>query len=358
MINRAALSTDYQAKHAEAADSYRSPYRRDVDRILHSKAYARYVDKTQVVYLVANDHISHRSLHVQLVSGLARGIAESLSFNQPLVEAIALGHDVGHPPFGHEGEGYLSEVSKGWGLGAFAHPWQSCRQLSILEPLNLGLAVYDGILCHDGGLASTSLVPRRGKSWSDHSEDLQMKIDNPNANLIPMTLEGCLVKICDTVSYLSRDMEDAISLGIIHRDQVPDTILGQHHRQILKVFSENLIQCSLGQDHIAISDDVYDAIMVLRRFNFDHFYFDPRLKSESHKIERAYRIMCDYLLEDLSQKGNQSHIWLDFLHNKNDDYLNMTSPKRQVIDYVAGMTDGFFVRTLQKTFTPSVIGFL
>ena len=131
------------------------PYKRDVDRIVHSKAYARYVDKTQVAYLVENDHITHRSLHVQLVSNFARGIAEILRLNLDLVEAIALGHDVGHPPFGHEGEGYLSSLSKEYGNGPFAHPWQSCRLLTDIEPLNLGLAVYDGFLCHDGGMCGT-----------------------------------------------------------------------------------------------------------------------------------------------------------------------------------------------------------
>src|ERR1700689_4493250 len=123
---RAALSKDHCRLNGPE-DDHRMPYKRDVDRILHSKAYSRYVDKTQVVYLVDNDHITHRSLHVQLVSSFARGIAEILRLNLDLVEAISLGHDVGHPPFGHEGEGYLSALSEEFGNGSFAHPSQSCR---------------------------------------------------------------------------------------------------------------------------------------------------------------------------------------------------------------------------------------
>jgi dGTPase len=353
---RAALSRDYQSREQELPDSYRSSYRRDADKVLHSKAFSRYVDKTQVVYLVANDHISHRSLHVQIVSSLSRGIAEVLQLNTALVEAIALGHDVGHPPFGHEGEGYLSEISQQLGLGAFAHPWQSCRLLSTIEPLNLGLAVYDGILCHDGGLAATTLVPKWGKTWEDHDEDLALRLRHPEANILPGTLEGCLVKICDTISYLARDLEDAISLGIVTRSQVPNTVLGQCSQLILKRYAEDVISCSQGYNHIAMSQRIYDAIKELRAFNFEHIYFHPKLKKESLKIQRGYRLMVDFLLDELQKKGEESYIWKDFLHSKHEEYRTHTTPPRQVIDYVAGMTDGFFLRTLQKIFVPSSIG--
>ncbi|MDP1835990.1 MAG: HD domain-containing protein [Chlamydiales bacterium] len=353
---KAALSEHYHARREEAPDSYRTPYRRDADRILHSKAYARYVDKTQVVYLVANDHISHRSLHVQLVSSLSRGIAEVLQLNLPLVEAIALGHDVGHPPFGHEGEGYLSKISQQLGQGFFAHPWQSCRLLSLIEPLNLGLAVYDGILCHDAGLASNVITPRWNKSWDDHRTDLALRLRDPEANIIPGTLEGCLVKICDTISYLSRDLEDAISLNIITRDQVPHTLLSNTSQEILRRFAQDIIACSKGQNYVAMSEQMYESVATLRRFNFDFIYFDPRLKSESQKIQRGYAHLVDFLLDDLKQKGQDSYIWKDFLHNKESEYFADAPPERQVIDYVAGMTDGFFLRTLQKIFVPSPIG--
>src|SRR3984957_3501716 len=153
LVPIASLSKNH-SRYFGPEDDHRLPYKRDVDRIVHSKAYARYIDKTQVVYLVENDHITHRSLHVQLVSNFARGIAEILHLNLDLVEAIALGHDVGHPPFGHEGEEYLSALSQEFGAGHFAHSWQSCRLFMHVEPLNLGLAVYDGFLCHDGGMSN------------------------------------------------------------------------------------------------------------------------------------------------------------------------------------------------------------
>jgi dGTPase len=350
----AALSLHHQ-RLTPIPDDHRLPYRRDVDRIMHSKAYARYADKTQVVYLVDNDHITHRSLHVQLVSNFARGIAEMLRLNVDLVEAIALGHDVGHPPFGHEGEGYLSELSQQHNLGAFAHPWQSCRLLQEIEPLNLGFAVYDGFLCHDGGMSGPQLVPAFGKTWDQHLAERASKLENPDNNLMPATLEGCLVKICDTISYLGKDIEDAITLGLLERSQVPANCLGSANRQILSSLAEDLIFNSYDKEYIAISDKAYEALCTLRAFNFKHIYMHPALKSESKKIKRGYKILFETLRSDWESNGNQSHLWQHFLRNKNSNYISDTLPERIVIDYISGMTDNFFIKTLQHLTIPTRI---
>lgn len=339
-------------------DDHRLPYKRDVDRIVHSKAYARYVDKTQVVYLVENDHITHRSLHVQLVSNFARGIAEILRLNLDLVEAISLGHDVGHPPFGHEGEGYLSELSLEYGNGAFTHPWQSCRLFTDIEPLNLGLAVYDGFLCHDGGMCGNVLKPNFGKTWEDHFEERQQKITAPSENIWPGTLEGCLVKLCDTMSYLGRDMEDAISLGILKREDVPKSILGVSNREILSFLARDVIRHSYGKDYIAISPEAYDALKVLRKFNFEHIYIHPKLKVESGKVRKSYRILFELLLEDLAGEKRKSFIWRHFLHNKSERYLAETEEVRMVVDFISGMTDSYFVRMLERLVVPKQIELL
>jgi dGTPase len=354
LFHKASLSKQH-SRLKGAEEDHRLPYKRDVDRIIHSKAYARYVDKTQVVYLVENDHITHRGLHVQLVSSFARGIAEILRLNGDLVEAIALGHDVGHPPFGHEGEGYLSELSQEHGEGCFAHPWQSCRLLSELEPLNLGLAVYDGFLCHDGGMCGTKMQPTFGKNWEDHFKEKEQKIKNPEKNIWPATLEGCLVKLCDTMSYVGRDIEDAISIGILAREQLPETTLGKTNREILGALSADIIRNSYDRDYIAISDEAYEALRVLRNFNFKHIYTHPKLKVESKKIKRSYRILFETLLNDLKLHDKQSYVWKNFSHNKPESYLATTSQVRMIIDYIAGMTDNFFVRTLQKLIVPTQI---
>lgn len=351
---KAALSKNHSRYHG-SEDDHRLPYKRDVDRIVHSKAFSRYVDKTQVVYLVENDHITHRSLHVQLVSNFARGIAEILRLNLDLVEAIALGHDVGHPPFGHEGEGYLSELSREYGNGSFTHPWQSCRLFTDIEPLNLGLSVYDGFLCHDGGMCGNVLKPHFGKTWEDHFQERNRKIADPEKNIWPGTLEGCLVKLCDTMSYLGRDIEDAISLGILKREQVPNTILGNSNRDILQYLARDVIKHSYGQDYIAISEESYDALKVLRKFNFEMIYIHPKLKVESGKVKKSYRILFELLLDDLKNNKQHSFTWQHFLHNKSKQYLEETSDVQMVVDYISGMTDSYFVRILEKLVVPKQI---
>lgn len=354
LMARAALSRDHRRPDG-AEDDHRLPYKRDVDRIIHSKAYARYVDKTQVVYLVENDHITHRSLHVQLVSNFSRGIAEILRLNLDLVEAIALGHDVGHPPFGHEGEGYLSELSIENGNGAFAHSAHSCRLLSQIEPLNLGEAVYDGFLCHDGGMRQHRLIPLFGKSWNEHMAERRQRRIMPDSDFRPATLEGCLVKLCDTMSYVGRDIEDAIHLGILTRDKVPETILGTSNREILSVLACDVIEQSYNREYITISDEVRDALVQLRTFNFDKIYSFPKLKVESVKIKRSYRILFDLLLEDLEKNRDASYIARNFLSSRTPAYLEETCAVQMVIDYIAGMTDSYFVKTLHKLFLPSQI---
>jgi dGTPase len=333
-------------------DDHRLPYKRDVDRIVYSKAYARYIDKTQVAYLVDNDHITHRSLHVQLVSNFARGIAEILRLNLDLVEAISLGHDVGHPPFGHEGEEYLSALTQEYGLGPFAHPWQSCRLFTEIEPLNLGLAVYDGFLCHDGGMCGTKFIPNFNKNWETHFLDKQSKLKEPSRNIWPMSLEGCLVKLCDTISYLGRDIEDAISLGILTREELPKTILGNSNRDFLSIIASDVIENSYNQNYIAISDQCYDALSIIRKFNFEKIYMHPNLKVESKKIERSYRYLFETLLEDHKKNCEQSYLWKNYIHNKSENYIRKSGDVQIVVDFISGMTDNYFVRTLEKILVP------
>jgi dGTPase len=351
---KAAFSKLHSRRQGPEED-HRLPYRLDTDRIIHSKAYARYADKTQVVYLVKNDHITHRNRHVQLVNNFAKGIAEILRLNLDLIEAISLGHDVGHPPFGHEGEGYLSTLSIEYGQGAFAHPWQSCRLFSAIEPLNLGLAVYDGFLCHDGGLNGPKLQPRYNKTWEDHKRELSSKIANPDENIWPGTLEGCLVKLCDTICYLSHDIEDAVNLGILSPKDIPNTILGKTNRDILNTFARDIIKMSHMEDFIAISDEVYEALKALRAFNFERIYSHPQLKVESAKIERSYRLLFEILYEDHTRQQESSYLWQQFVHNKSEAYKQETAPARMVIDYISGMTDNFFVRTIEKWVVPATI---
>ena len=354
LYKKAAFSKD-QSRLFQSHEKYETSYKSDVDKIIHSKAYTRYVDKTQVIYLIENDHITNRGLHVQLVSHFARGIAKTLKLNVDLVEAISLGHDVGHPPFGHEGEGYLNELSLEFSAQAFTHPWQSCRLFTHIEPLNLNLNVYDGFLCHDGGLCGNECHPKFNKTWKDHFQECQQKLHNPDSNIWPGTLEGCLVKLCDTISYLVRDIEDAISIGIISRKDIPKTFLEGSNRAILNILSEDIITQSYEKDYIALSKESYESLLVLRKFNFENIYMHKKLKLESSRIKRGYRILFEYLLNDLKKEGSLSYIDLHFLKNKSEKYLQETTHVQKVIDYLSGMTDHYFVRTLEKIMIPKQI---
>lgn len=354
LFAKASFSKDHSRSQG-AEDDHRLPYKRDVDRILHSKAYARYIDKTQVVYLVDNDHITHRSLHVQLVSSFSRGIAEILRLNLDLVEAIALGHDVGHSPFGHEGEEYLSRLSIEYGAGSFSHPLQSCRLFTEIEPLNLGFAVYDGFLCHDGGMQEGLLIPNWNKTWQDHARECEAKKRDPSINLAPATLEGCLVKLCDTMSYLGRDIEDAIHLGILTRQEVPKTFLGVTNREILGALASDIIENSYGKEYIAISKEAFAAMRTLRAFNFQRIYHHPKLKVESSKIAQGYRILFEFLLKEVERDQEKSFLWRHFLQGRSCRYLETTSNAQKVVDYLSGMTDHYFIRVLEKLFIPTTI---
>ena len=207
---------------------HRQNFAVDADRILHSRAYTRYIDKTQVFYLVNHEHISHRVLHVQLLSKISRTIGRYLRLNEDLLEAIALGHDIGHPPFGHDGEAILSKLCESHSNGPFLHSIQGVRFLDAIEKrgrgLNLSLQVLDGILSHDGETHLERLSPDREKSFTDFYREIVTKQKDPSCNLKPMTLEGCVVRLADTISYIGRDLEDAILLRLVSREDLPPLV--------------------------------------------------------------------------------------------------------------------------------------
>jgi len=348
----ASFSDACEREHPETG--FWAAYKLDLERIIHSKALRRYSDKTQVVYLVANDHITHRGYHVQCVSSFSRGLASLLGLNSDLVEAIALGHDVGHPPFGHEGEGYLSEICKHAGLGAFSHSRQSCRLFQEIEPLNLSLQTYDGFLCHDGGMKKRVQTPAFDKAFSAHYSEMNLRKEDPECDLEPKTLEGLLVKMTDSVSYIAKDLADACSLQIIKRDEIPKTCLGTTNEEILMRAGADLVQNSYNTDSIGFSEEVFDALQTLRAFNFERIYVWPPLKTESKKIRQAFWHLFELLLDDYERNASQSYLWKHFLHSKESAYKEKR-PVEHVVDYIAGMTDRYFIRLLEKLIVPKNI---
>lgn len=339
----------------------RPPYFRDSDRIVHSLAYTRYIDKTQVFYLVKNDHITHRVLHVQLVSKIARLIGRGLRLNEDLIEAISLGHDIGHVPYGHDGEQYLSNACKKYGLPGFFHNIQSYRSLEKIESLNLTLQVLDGIVAHNGEAHDTVIKPQYGKTWDAFEADIQgrMKNTNGHSGILPMTLEGAVVRVSDTISYIGRDIEDAITLGLLSRDEIPDRcseVLGNNNRDIVNNLVIDVIENSYNMDYIALSPDTAAALRELKEFNMKRIYMNPSIKTQSTKVEKMFGMLFDTFMDDLRHERKDSRVYSGFVDRLRPDikkaYLEETSDAGIVADFIAGMTDQYFNDTFKDIFLP------
>jgi dGTPase len=349
-------------KPDERLDSgYRQAYSVDVDRILHSLAYARYIDKTQVFYLVKNDHITHRVLHVQLVSKVARTIGRFLGLNEDLIEAIALGHDIGHAPFGHDGERFLSEICRKNSIGFFQHNLQSVQFLEKVERKgkgwNLCLQTLDGVLCHDGELHNDRLRPAADQTFAKMDAQIAAKRRNPTTELIPMTLEGCLVRMADTVSYIGRDIEDAIRLGLIKRSDLPHSsasVLGDTNGTIVFNLVTDIILNSYQKSYIAFSGEVSAALIRLKAFNLERIYLNPKIKRHRHRIKNLFEMLFEKFLDDLQKQRKSSVIFRQFLEDMTPEYIRQHAPAEIVRDFISGMTDQYFLDQCPESLRPHI----
>ena len=338
---------------------YRQAFSVDADRILHSRAYTRYIDKTQVFYLISNDHITHRVLHVQLVSKIARTIGRFLGFNEDLIEAISLGHDIGHTPFGHDGERMLSEICETHGIGYFRHNTQSVQFLDRVERKgkgwNLCLQTLDGILCHDGEIHNQMLEPNKDKSFEILEKEIKNKNLNPRLNLVPMTMEGCVVRMADTIAYVGRDIEDAIRLNMIKRSELPKEtvkILGDTNGTIVFNLVTDIIQNSYQKRYIAFSSEVSNALKHLKAFNLERIYLNPNIKRHLDTIRSLFTMLFDTYLTDIKTENHDSVIFHSFLSDISEDYLHRHRKEEIVRDFIAGMTDQYFLRQCPEHLRP------
>ena len=335
----------------DSAD-YRTPFYRDVDRIVYSLSYTRYMDKTQVFSLNDNDNISKRMTHVQMVSKIARNIGRALALNEDLIEAAALGHDLGHVPFGHAGERILNEISLEYGEGFFNHNVQSVRTLMTLEKngrgSNITLQVLDAIMCHNGELELKEYSPRK-KTMEEFLEEYKKTYSDKDQvrKLVPMTLEGCVVRISDIIAYIGRDVEDAIRMGTISKDEVPKEVtdvLGVTNTKIINTIVTDLISNSVGKEYLSLSDNIFEALKTLKQFNYEHIYSKANSPEQLELFKDMFIKVFNHFLNDVRNNNKNSHIFIVYLNDMNDEYLNNTSDERKVIDYIAGMTDDFLVK--------------
>lgn len=301
-------------ERAEAECDIRTVYQRDRDRILHCKAFRRLKDKTQVFLAPQGDHYRTRLTHTLEVSQIARTIAKALALNEDLVEAIALGHDLGHTPFGHAGEAVLNELCP----GGFVHCEQSLRVVEHLEKdgqgLNLTWEVRDGILNH-------------------------------RTSGQPATLEGQIVQMCDKIAYIHHDMDDAQRAGILSEDDIPITLrvlLGSSTKERLNSLIHDLVKNSRGKGKIGMSKEVSEGMRQLRRLMFENVYKNPVAKKEEKKAKDMIRQLYGYYLEHPQKMSGE--------------YQKLVgqgeSVPRVVCDYVSGMTDQFSIEKFKEIFVP------
>ncbi len=345
----------------DVVKGHRQNFSLDVDRILHSRAYTRYFDKTQVFYLIQNDHVTHRMLHVQLVSKIARTIGRFLGLNEDLIEAVALGHDIGHTPFGHDGERILSKLCVENGIGHFLHNVQSVQFLEKVERKgrgwNLCLQTLDGILCHDGEIHQRKLEPDRNKTFSDFDAEIEGKKKAPDARLVPMTLEGCVARMADTISYIGRDIEDAIRLKIIKRTDLPKScvqLFGNTNGSIVYHLVTDVIKNSFLKPYIAFGRETSDELKRLKQFNLELIYMNPRVKKHYQSIAVLFPYLFEKFSNDIEKENRESLIFSNFLEDMSPEYTENHRPEEIVRDFIAGMTDRYFLGNCPERLRPSM----
>jgi dGTPase len=341
---------------------YRQSFSLDADRILNSMAYSRYIDKTQVFSLIKNDHLTHRIVHVQLVSRIARTIGRYLGLNEDLIEAASLGHDIGHPPFGHDGEKLLSSLTEEYNAGFFHHNLQSIQFLEQIERngqgWNLSLQTLDAILCHNGEIHSTIIKPQWNKTFEDFDATIAKMQHMRKPDSIPMTMEGCVVRIADTISYIGRDMEDAVRLDLIKREDIPRkclNLLGKTNGTIVYNLVTDVISNSSKNPWVCFSDEISEALLELKKFNYEKIYLNPKIKEHLKGMKDMFRFLFEKYLEDLEKQDKSSFIFTDYIEGLSKDYQEKHSNPEIVRDFIAGMTDSYFINKVPRKMRPEYV---
>lgn len=335
----------------DKANIIRTAFIRDIDKIIHCPYYNRYADKTQVFSFYKNDDITRRGLHVQLVSRIARTIGKALGLNLDLIEAIALGHDIGHTPFGHAGESFLDELFFSHTGRHFSHNIHSVRVLDKIFPYNISLQTLNGIAAHDGEMELCEYYPKPLESFEEFDKQIEAcYIDKSNVKkLVPATLEGCVMRISDIIAYLGKDRQDAEKANIVNNCDFDDGTIGVYNAQIINNLITNIVENSYGKPYIKMDQEHFDALRKAKADNYSLIYKQEKVGEAYNTIKPMMAEMYEKLLEDLKNSNKFSPI---FTHHI--DYVNQahytrempyeeTEPNQIVVDYIASMTDDYFV---------------
>lgn len=340
---------------------WRPAFVRDIEKILHLPQYNRYADKTQVFSFYRNDDITRRALHVQLVSRIARNIGSVLGLNTDLIEAIALGHDIGHTPFGHAGEKFLSQLYFEHTGRYFNHNIQSARVLDKVFCRNLSLQTLDGIICHNGEFEAKELYPTNNTDFKVYDEIFKNSYGENQTSeenklylgtMIPSTLEGCVVRLCDMIAYIGKDRQDAITARLItDNDCYSDQEIGKHNATIINNLTVDIIENSYGKDYIRLSDSGFAQLKKAKDENYKLIYLNEKVDNEYKTvIAPMFKEIYEKLLYDLIHKDENSVIFKHHIAHVDsqrgfytkESYL-IEAPDDIVTDYIASMTDDYFL---------------
>lgn len=346
----------------DKATLWRPAFVRDVEKIMHSPYYNRYADKTQVFSLYKNDDISHRALHVQLVSRIARNIGKLLSLDLDLIEAIALGHDIGHTPFGHAGERFLDELYHARTNRYFNHNVHSVRVLDKIFRLNISLQVLDGILCHNGEFECKEYYPSTISGFDEFDTKVEECYVDKSAikRLVPSTLEGCVVRISDMIAYIGKDRQDALKTHLIDSEDIfEENKIGKYNAAIIHNLVVNIVENSYGKDYIRLDNAHFEALKSSKSDNYEKIYMNSKIADiYDRQIQPMFEKVYERLLSDLNNNRKSSPIYkhhIDYVKHANRfnhyDYVKNSDNNEIVVDYIASMTDDYFIDLYQHLFS-------
>lgn len=349
------------------ATAIRPPFVRDVEKILNSAYYNRLSDKTQVLSFYRNDDITRRALHVQLVSRIARTVGAALGLDADLIEAIALGHDMGHTPFGHAGETILDELLFSESGVHFNHNVQSVRVLDTVFGYNLTLETLDGILCHNGEMPSDSYRPLGIKDFADFDERMSacMKDGAYIKTLVPATLEGCLVRVCDMIAYLGKDRQDYERAGLGEETFESDELMASNS-QIINNLCVNIVENSVGKDAILMDEKHFKSLKAAKDENYRAIYkIEAVVRHYDDTIRPMMSRMFERLVSDLKQKNESSFVYRHHIKFIDDRLSYRGGAKRYLeqpvgliaADYISSMTDSYFLSLYKQLFGIRVHGY-
>ena len=322
-------------------------YTRDIEKILHHPYYNRYTDKTQVFSFFKDDDITRRALHVQLVSRIGRNIGRLLGLDLDLIEAIALGHDMGHTPFGHAGERLLGDIYHSRTGRYFNHNVHSVRVLDKIFNLNISLDTLDGILCHNGELELQEYKPSTLSSFSQFDEKVEMCYTDKEGvkKLIPSTLEGCVVRVSDIIAYIGKDRQDAERVG------VELEFSGSDNSYMINNFIINIVENSFGKDYIKMDEEYFEALKRAKEDNYKNIYLSQSVNKQYKTcLQPMFEMLYDELLKQYGDEKSLLHRHHINYVNRRRGYYQTEADYREentiddiVVDYIASMTDDYFI---------------